>query len=166
MCARTRITGATGRLGRQIAEAIAGRGDEIVNDNDCLNYLVFAHRYRGEDSFQAEMDVNLRRVIFDVSAASWGVGDRAIVLISSIDADSPNPNQSLGYNISKAGLNQFARYYAKLDKVRINCVSPATFTGDNPDVSAVEVANVVLFLCSDKSTGINGQNIKVTGRLK
>jgi NAD(P)-dependent dehydrogenase (short-subunit alcohol dehydrogenase family) len=160
---RAFVTGAGGRLGSVIVETLKQRGDDIVKHPFGVNYLVFSHRYRGEPDYRKEIEANLNDVIKHIEGATWLVGDRAIVIVSSIDAERPNINQSLSYNLSKAGLNQLARYYAKSQPIRINTVSPDTFTGDNPKVSTQQVANVIAFLCSPESSGINGQDIKVTG---
>jgi len=162
---RVHITGATGRLGSVIADTFVARGDELCAIRSHLNYLVFSHRYRGVDDYQKEMDGNLTRVIKAIESTTWHEDDCGIVIISSVSADTPDTTQSLAYNLSKAALNQAARYYAKKLDLRVNTVSPATFSGDQPAVSKQEVANVVAFLCSPLATGINGQNIKVTGNV-
>ena len=158
---RTYITGRTGRLGAVLEESFRKRGDEIARDIRNVNYLVFAHRYRGEEWYDAEMRANVTQVVRLIDAAMWAPGDTAIVIVSSVSATAPAINQSLAYNLSKAALNQLARCYAT--KYRINTVSPDTFTGDNPKVTKQQVANVISFLCSSLSSGINGQDIKVTG---
>lgn len=160
------LTGTSGRLGTVIAETLRLRGDTFVGGGMACNYMIFAHRYRKTvayaHSFAEEMRVNVENVADAIEHSVWADGDRAIVIVSSINATEPELNQSLGYNLSKAALNNMARYYAKLQPVRINTVSPATFTGDNPQVSKQEVANVIAFLCSAEASGINGQDIRVT----
>ncbi len=155
------LTGASGRLGSVIAETLKARGDEFVVRD--VNYLIFAHRYRGEPDFEPEMWANVEWVHGVIEGATWADGDRAIVLVSSINATEPAMNQSLAYNLSKAALNNMARYYAKKGPVRINTVSPDTFTTPDAKVTAQEVANVIAFLCSDRASGINGADIEVRG---
>ena len=157
------VTGETGRLGGVIVKTLKARGDEIVDWGQDFNYMVFAHRYRGDPSFEAEMYANVGKVREAINQASWADGDRSIVVVSSIDAIDPNPHQSMAYNVSKAALNQLVRYYAKTQGVRINSVSPATFTSETPNITMPEVCNVIAFLCSPLSSGINGQDIRVTG---
>jgi len=143
------------------------RGDTLIEVDDGPNYLVFAHRYRGQEDYSLEMTANLNNVIWMIQNLSFAeLGDKSIVIVSSINAAAPTTTQSLAYNVSKAALNQVARYLAKTQPIRINTVSPATFTGDHPDVTAQEVANVIAFLCSPAASGINGADIRVTGRMK
>lgn len=151
-------------MGRVVAETFKARGDELVDYPSQMNYLVFAHRYRNSNarpSYEREMEVNLGYVIRTIDSAVFAAGDQAIVIVSSVSAMDPAMNQTLAYNVSKAALNQVARYYAKAGR-RINTVSPDTFTGDSPRVSKQQVANVIAFLCSAAGSGINGQDIRVT----
>lgn len=86
----------------------------------------------------------------------------------------------IAYGISKAAIIQMTKYYAVLlaeKKIRVNTVSPSgIFGGQDPGfmhkyservperrmVEPQEVVNVILFLLSSKSSGINGANIPVT----
>lgn len=158
---RTLITGQSGRLGRVVLETFGARGDEIWYKPEALNYLVFAHRYRGPLSFVDEMQANLLDVIAMIDSTTWAVGDKSIVLVSSVSATGPAENQTLAYNLSKAALNQLARCYAK--NHRINTVSPDTFTGEAAVVTKQQVADVIAFLCSPAASGIRGQDIRVSG---
>jgi NAD(P)-dependent dehydrogenase (short-subunit alcohol dehydrogenase family) len=85
------------------------------------------------------------------------------------------------YGASKAGLLALTRYYAKhsgADGIRVNCVSPGGIfdskihtprfveaygsrVAQKRLVEVDEVVNVILFMLSDKSSGITGQDIKV-----
>ena len=161
--AKSCVVGATGRLGKVVVDTLRARGDDVVsNDYDLLNYLIFAHRYRGDPSFELEMAANVTAVVRRIDASTFPYNqDRAVVLVSSIDAVGPNVAQSLSYNVSKAALNQIARYYAKAGHIRINTVSPGTFTTDTPSVTKQQVADVIAFLCSPAASGINGQDIRV-----
>lgn len=160
------IIGKGGRLGSVVYKTFCDRGDRVVDEPMKINYLVFAHRYRGSPDFDKEMSVNVTRTIGIIEQAVFvPAGDHAVVVVSSVDAHMPNIRQSLAYNLSKAALNQLVRYFARLSvPFRINSVSPNTFTGDKPIVSGQEVANVIAFLCSPQSSGVNGQNIIVSGR--
>lgn len=160
---KTCVIGLTGRLGGVLGKTLQERGDELIEDQKSINYLIFAHRYRGRPSFELEMETNLNtlRIIENVR---WGFGDCSCVIVSSVCASDPVTDQPLSYNVSKAAQLQFARYYAKTIKAaRFNTVSPAGFTGNNPPVLIQQVADVIAFLCSPKSSGINGQDIKICG---
>lgn len=108
------------------------------------------------------MKSNLTGIIERLKTQTWAQGDKAIVLVSSVSATTPAMTQSLAYNLSKSALNQLARHYARSQPIRINTVSPDTFSGDNPAVYPSEVADVIAFLCSPQSSGINGQDIRVS----
>lgn len=158
------VIGKSGRLGRVVATRFNQMGYAPDNGMHQVNYLVFAHRYRGAPSYRDEMDAHIRYVADIIDGIRWRDGDRAIVIVSSVCATDPVADQPLSYNVSKAAQLQLARYYAKtLRGVRCNTVSPAAFTGANPVVSIEQVADVIAFLCSPASSGINGQDIRVTG---
>ena len=97
------------------------------------------------------------------------------------DKKSVNP---IGYGIGKAGVIHMTRYLAKFlagKGIRINCVSPGAFP--NPEVqkqsefidslnrvipmnrvgNPEELSGIVVFLCSNKSSYITGQNFAVDG---
>lgn len=160
------VVGASGRLGREVVSVLRERRDNIISQDKlpvALNYLIFAHRYRGLPNFEQEMYVNLQWVIEMLERTRWAEGDRAAILVSSVCASDPAMNQSLSYNLSKAALNQAARYYAKKQSVyRINTVSPDTFTDKSLPLTARKVAETIALLCSRESSDINGQDFKVT----
>lgn len=160
---RTFLTGASGRLGKVVEKYLLARGDNLVQTPDSVNYLVFAHRYRGEENFTEEMNANVGMVYSTIKRATWATGDCAAVIVSSVSATDPAMNQSFGYSASKSAQLQLARYFAK-DALgaRVNTVSPNTFTGYSTVVTPHEVANVILFLCSPLSSGISGQDIRVS----
>ena len=111
-------------------------------------------------------------------------GGGAVVNVSSLSATSPNP-MMVGYSTSKGGLNSFSHAAAVAladEGIRINTVAPglimtprgdtvdpemmATFTsgipmrrGGEPD----EVAQMIVFLLSDKASYITGADIAVAG---
>lgn len=156
------LSGAGGRLGQVVAKTLTARGDDIVGWGDDFNYMIFAHRYRGEPSYEKEMYANVEQIRQWVNSATWAAGDKAIVIVSSVSATEPALNQSLAYNLSKAAQEQLCRYYSKtLKQVRCNSVAPATFTGTSPVCTPQQVADTIAFLCSTQASGINGQRIRV-----
>lgn len=99
----------------------------------------------------------------------------AIVNVSSISG-VPGPQKFPGFSAycaSKAaliGFTEAAAVEARQYGVRVNCVSPGSVDtpmwtavggGAAADMSPQEVAEVILFLASDRSRPINGQNIHV-----
>ena len=98
-----------------------------------------------------------------------------IVNVSSISGVI-GPEKFPGYSAycaSKAALIEFTEVAAvelKEHGIRVNCVSPgsvdtpmwaAVSGGARADMTPAEVAEVILFLASDRSRPINGQNIDV-----
>ena len=99
----------------------------------------------------------------------------AIVNVASISG-VPGPEKFPGfasYNSSKAALIAFSEALAVETKefgIRVNCVSPGSVdtkmwkdvSGGAPaDMTPKEVAEVILFLASERSRPINGQNLHV-----
>lgn len=107
-----------------------------------------------------------------------------IVNVASIAGKEGNENMS-AYSASKAGVICFSRVLAKelaRDGIRVNCIAPAVINTDilstvpKETVDTLlakipmgrmgtpeEVANLVLFLSSDKSSFITGQCLNITG---
>jgi len=90
----------------------------------------------------------------------WG---RAIT-ISSIYGTNPGHNPE--FAAAKAAQIMFMKSMAKNCKnknITFNCVSPSEVadagTPKDVDLKAKDVANLVVFLCSDKAKHINGENI-------
>jgi 3-oxoacyl-[acyl-carrier protein] reductase len=101
----------------------------------------------------------------------------AIVNVASISG-IPGPQKfpgSASYNASKAAVIAFTEALAVETKaygVRVNCVSPgsvdtpmwAAASGGAPaEMTAAEVAETILFLASERSRPMNGQNVDVYG---
>jgi len=108
-----------------------------------------------------------------------------IVFIASSSAQDGNPGRS-AYSSSKAAIislsKTLSREYGK-ENIRVNCISPGPINTEmlikNSPKSIIdeivdrsslkrlgnpeEVANLVLFLCSDLSSFITGQNIRIDG---
>ena len=112
-----------------------------------------------------------RRAVKNMIARRSG----AIVNVSSISGVI-GPEKFPGFSAycaSKAALIEFTEQLAvelKEHGIRVNCVSPgsvdtpmwAAVSGGAPaDMTAAEVAEVILFLASDRARPINGQNIHV-----
>lgn len=159
------IIGKGGRLGQVIANTLRIRGDHIADITQRMDNLIFAHRYRGPESYREEMQANVE-AIANIIESSRINRNGSIVIVSSVIATAPTLTQPLSYNLSKAAQLQLSRYYAEKLRplaIRVNSVSPDAFTGAAPKVTIQQVADVIAWLCSQQSSGVNGQDIKVTG---
>lgn len=160
---------------------------EIIKKNGNLDILIFLQRYRGEgDKWAGELETSLTatKKIIESLAGKLSEGS-SIIFISSNAGERVVQDQPVGYHVGKAGLIQMARYYAVMlaPKTRVNCISPNTILKDEnrafygedfraeyskyipmsrmctPD----DIVNTILFLSSDNSSFITGQNIILDG---
>jgi 3-oxoacyl-[acyl-carrier protein] reductase len=142
-----------------------------------------------ETFWDAVMNVNLKSVFFVTKAVIPFLADGASIINFSTQAvhDGGGPG-AIAYASAKAGVLTLTRGLAKelaSKKVRVNAVSPGminttfhnTFT--KPEVrqkvagmtplgregEAFEVADLVLFLASGRSSFINGETIQINGGL-
>jgi 3-oxoacyl-[acyl-carrier protein] reductase len=141
-----------------------------------------------EESFwDAVMNVNLKSVFLVTKAVIPHIADGGAIVNFSTQAvhDGGGPG-AIAYASAKAGVLTFSRGLAKElgpRKIRVNAVSPGminttfhnTFT--KPEVrqrvasmtplgregEASEVADLVLFLVSDRSSFIDGETIQING---
>ncbi|MCG2586660.1 SDR family NAD(P)-dependent oxidoreductase [Massilia sp. TS11] len=163
-----------------------------VAANGPVRYLVFCQRYRGSgDPWDGEMQVtvNATRQLLQAFAPHFvHEGDRAVAVVSSVYAQFVGGSQPDGYHVAKAGLNALVKYKAwELGRqgIRVNAILPLSylkpesqhhFLGNQQLVDlyqdfvplgrvgyAADSANLVEFLCSDKASFINGQEIFVDG---
>jgi NAD(P)-dependent dehydrogenase (short-subunit alcohol dehydrogenase family) len=162
----------------------------IIDNIDSIDYLVFSHRYRGSD-WNEMFDVNVKSVrnLIELTVSKFKNGG-SVVVISSNASHFVLDEQSAEYHSSKAALESMVRYYAvKYGKknIRFNSILPSTllkpenldfFTKNNKVRKMIEnitplgrmgeaddIANMVEFLCSPKSTFITGNSFFVDGGL-
>lgn len=139
------------------------------------------------DDWQDVMDINLNGVflcskIFAKNMIKKRTG--RIVNITSVVGITGNPGQS-NYSASKSGVIGFTKSIAKelaSRNININCVAPGFIKTEMTDVlpaevvenylnniplkrmgEAKDVADAVIFLCSDMSSYITGQVIQIDG---
>lgn len=173
------------------AELKKGIG-KVLSDVKTLNNLVFAQRYRrDEDPWHGEIStsVSATRSIIDLLSECFSASrSNSIVITSSVYGECIGASQPVGYHVAKAALDQMIKYYGVyLGKrgIRVNGVSPGTFQkNESKDYyqsktelldlysritplgrmgTANDVAQVIMFLCSDKASFVTGQNIVVDG---
>lgn len=163
------------RLFRE-TEARFGACDILVNDAG--TYIDVSVEQMTSEQWDRVFAVNVRGAFLATRRAMRSMlarGRGAIVNVSSISG-VPGPEKFPGFSAycaSKAaliGFTEAAAVEARQRGVRINCVSPGSVDtpmwaevggGAPADMSPQEVAEVILFLASDRSRPINGQNIHV-----
>lgn len=167
---------------------------DILRHNGKLNYLVCLQRFRGNgDDWSGEIETTLSatRSIIEMLREKFNDShENSIVLANSVAAHLVVDNQPLSYHVAKAGIDQMIRYYAvKLGYkgIRVNGISPSTILKDRSKDyylkdkelyefyqkitplkrmgTAEEIADVIHFLCSPKSSFITGQTIVADGGL-
>ncbi len=140
-----------------------------------------------EEMWDKSLQVNLKSVFYfcrSVVPLMVANGKGSIVNVASIAGREPNENMA-PYAVSKAGVICFSRVLAKevaRDGIRVNCIAPGLTKTDllknlspeqfdtllkkipmgrvgNPE----EVADLILFLCSEKSSFITGQCFNISG---
>jgi NAD(P)-dependent dehydrogenase (short-subunit alcohol dehydrogenase family) len=165
---------------------------EVVRIGGDIRYLIFCQRYRGAgDPWQGELQVSLTatRLLINGFAENFCTdGDRAIGVVSSVYAEYVGGSQPDSYHVAKAGLNQLVKYNTWVmgrKGIRINAIMPLTYlkaesqdyylaNGPLMDLyqkfvpmgtigRAEDSVNLLEFLCSEKSSFINGQAIFVDG---
>jgi len=207
------IIGGTRGIGAVIKEVFASRGDDVYTAsrsassgsrhfrvilpddiyahwNIDLNYLIFAHRYRGED-WADEFDITVKAIDQLINKLKDSFyAEASIVILGSNAGHFVVDEQPASYHASRAALGGLVKYYAaKLGPkgIRCNLVLPATiikpenehfFTQENTVRKMIEritplrrmgnaedVANIAGFLCSEKSSFITGQSFFIDGGL-
>ena len=166
-----------------------GKGLDVLVANAAVGAFVTLEETT-EEHFDQTFGVNVRGTLFTVQKALPLLNEGAsVILNSSVRAD--DGVASFGtYAASKAAIRSFARTWAnelKDRNVRVNAISPGTI--DTPGLDAVvdtsdtpvtksqfaagvplgrigradEVADVVAFLASERSTFVLGANLYVDG---
>src|SRR6202521_4349306 len=163
---------------RLFAESRSQFGDCDILVNNAGTYVARRIDKMSVEEWDRVFHVNVRGAFLPSRRALPSMIARrrgAIVNVASISG-VPGPEKFAGftsYNSSKAAIIAFSEALAVEAKefgVRINCVSPGSVdtkmwkdvSGGAPaDMSPREVAEVILFLASERSRPINGQNLHV-----
>jgi len=207
------IIGGTRGIGSVIKEVLVDRGDcvytasrssstdssHLIMDKSNnvkldpslkLNYLIFAHRYRGQE-WDDDFNVTVKLVDLVINQfKNKFLNEASIVILGSNAGHFVLEEQSSSYHASRAALGGLVKYYAATlghIKIRCNSVLPSTiikpenkhFFTENNEVrkmiekitplgrmgTAIDIANMVAFLCSDKASFITGQSFFIDGGL-
>ena len=167
---------------------------EIDKQAGGLEAIAFVHRYRSQTPNpikQYEVEVYTPFKIIESMAGQSRDKHCAVVVTTSPAGRTVVGDQDFQYHASKAALSQLVRFGSvrfSANNLRINGVSPGSFIfkeraaeyySKNPEVVAkankliplsrmgtvTEIANVALFLLSEKSSYLNGQILEVDGGL-
>jgi len=168
-----------------------GKIDVLINNAGVSVFTPFTQRKYEE--FDKVMKVNVYGTFFCTQEALKYMEEQdegCVVNLGSVyGVVSPDPriygdsgrNSPEVYAASKAAVIQMTKYLAahiKSNKIRVNCVSPGGIFNNQDSffvenykkktpmdrmANEKEVASTILFLCSDASSYINGQNILVDG---
>jgi 3-oxoacyl-[acyl-carrier protein] reductase len=163
----------------------------LVKECGKINHLVFFQRFRGtDDAWRGEIETSLTatKTVVEALQDKFAAGEKAIVMVSSINAELIAGYLPLGYHVAKAALRQMVRYWAITlggRGIRVNSVSPGTVLKEESKQfflrdrmlsdlyrritplgrfgHAREVAQVIGFLCSEQTSFVTGQDIVIDG---
>lgn len=173
------------------AQTLMATLKQLIKVDGKINHLVFFQRYRGDgDAWSGEIETSLTatKTIVEAVQDKFAAGDKAIVIVSSINAALIADAMPISYHMAKAALLQMVRYWAVAlgpRGVRVNSVSPGTvlkqeskrFFLRDKELAALyrritplrrfglanEVASVVDCLCGSQMSFVTGQDIVVDG---
>jgi NAD(P)-dependent dehydrogenase (short-subunit alcohol dehydrogenase family) len=166
---------------------------DVIRTSGGVSGAVLLQRYRGGgDDWAGEMATTLTATRQMLDWAGEHLDDqgcgKAVVVVSSIASMYVASEQPVSYHMAKAAVTQMVRYYAVAlgaSGIRVNAISPGTivkeeaktFYRDHPDLeqlyrdiiplgrmgTADDVANLALFLLSERASFLTGQNIVLDG---
>ncbi|MGA2940971.1 MAG: SDR family oxidoreductase [Xanthobacteraceae bacterium] len=163
----------------------------IIKESGKINHLIFFQRFRGTDEvWRGEIETSLTatKAVVEALQDRFAAGEKAIVIVCSINGELIAGNLPIGYHAAKAALQQMARYWALAlgsRGIRVNSVSPGTVLKEESKQfflrdrrlsdlyrritplgrfgHAREVAQVIGCLCSEQTSFVTGQDIVVDG---
>jgi NAD(P)-dependent dehydrogenase (short-subunit alcohol dehydrogenase family) len=163
----------------------------IIKESGKINHLIFFQRFRGaDDVWRGEIETSLTatKAVVEALQDRFAAGGKAIVVVSSINAELIAGNLPIGYHVAKAALQQMVRYWALAlgsRGIRVNSVSPGTVLKEESKQfflrdrklsdlyrritplgrfgHAREVARVIGCLCGGQTSFVTGQDIVVDG---
>jgi NAD(P)-dependent dehydrogenase (short-subunit alcohol dehydrogenase family) len=175
------------------ASALETALSSALSAHGSVSGAVLLQRYSGDgDDWAGELATSLtatRSVLEWVGEHRRISGHgTAVVVIGSAAGSFIASEQPVSYHVAKAGITQMVRYYAVAfgsKGVRVNSISPGTivkeesqsFYQDNPELerlyrdiipvgrmgTARDVADLAIFLLSERASFLTGQNIVLDG---
>jgi NAD(P)-dependent dehydrogenase (short-subunit alcohol dehydrogenase family) len=149
--------------------------------------LLFCQRYRGDDEWKGELAVSLTQTKTLMECAKYLDGG-SVVVMASVAGVSVEEEQPVGYHACKAALIEMVKYYAVTlgpKQIRVNAIIPGltikpearAFYDAHPELEQLytdctplgrmgtveDIANLVDFLITDKSSYLTGQTITLDG---
>jgi 3-oxoacyl-[acyl-carrier protein] reductase len=173
----------------ELMGAVSGRAvDILINNAGSLVQRTKVVDF-SEDLWDQVMTLNLTSAFFLAKAVASGMVARKrgyIVNISSVAARNGGGPGALAYATAKAAVNTMTKGLAKEfapQGIRVNCISPGTIdtnfhrtfsteqmlanvrsaTPAGRIGTSEEVADTIVFLCTDEARFIHGQSIEVNG---
>jgi len=174
----------TGDIGDE--ETLRKFADKVLNDYGHIDYLInnAPPLFKGIDDcsyeeFNYALRVGVSAPFMLVKLFREHFGEGAAIVNISSSRDRMSQQQSESYSAAKGGISALTHALAisLAGKVRVNSVSPGwidTVDGNYTGADAVQqpvgrvgkpedIANTIMFLCSDEAGFITGENICVDG---
>ncbi len=166
--------------------------ENILSQRGKINHLIFFQRFRGkDDDWSGEISTSLtatKNIIQLLAKEFSKTGSKSITVVGSKASHLIFDEQPVSYHVAKGGLLQLVRYFAiTLGPlgIRVNSISPGITIKEENSLfykkesklynlyknitplqrmgTADDIADLVSFLCSKKSSFITGQDIVVDG---
>jgi NAD(P)-dependent dehydrogenase (short-subunit alcohol dehydrogenase family) len=166
---------------------------DVINDAlkwlDGIDHLVFSQRSRGIEENELSIGLEATQCIMELCFSHFNKKfSPSVVIVSSVASQFILSDTSIYYHTNKAALESLTKWYAVnwgKHNIRVNAVAPGAIIkpesqdwyDQNPQViakktkliplnriaEAKEIAEIMDFLCSEKSSIINGQTIVADG---
>jgi NAD(P)-dependent dehydrogenase (short-subunit alcohol dehydrogenase family) len=161
---------------------------DAIHAANPITAFLLCQRYRGDGEWDGEMEVSLtwtKRIMDWVEECGQNI---SVVVMASVAGVSVEEEQPVSYHACKAALIEMVKYYAVTlgpKQIRVNAIIPAltikpearAFYDAHPELEATykdntplgrmgtveDIANLVDFLISEKSSYLTGQTITLDG---